>query len=146
MKRAILSAPLVAAVLMFATNANSSEPGDAASSEDSVVGLGRAAFERNCAACHGKGPSEGRVPLLPGTFALSLKYQGLVPAALEDRSDLTPEVIVTIVRNGIFSMPPLRKTEVSDEELRAIAAYFRVSSRHPDSPITTGPNNVRAIQ
>lgn len=103
---------------------------------------GRTAFEMNCAACHGKGPSEGRVPLLPGTYALSLKYNGALPAALEDRGDLTPEFIEAIVRNGIFSMPPLRKTEVSDEELRAIAAYLRDSAKHPGGPILTGPNKI----
>lgn len=103
---------------------------------------GREAFERNCAACHGKGPSEGRVPLLPGTFALSLKYKGELPAALEDRTDLTPELIETVVRYGIFSMPPLRKTEVSDQELNAIAAYLQYSAKHTGSPISTGPNKV----
>jgi mono/diheme cytochrome c family protein len=140
MRGAIFAVPLVAAALLYGSDAYSSTPEQAPSADDPQVALGRAAFERNCAACHGKGPSEGRVPLLPGTFALSLKYRGQLPAALEDRSDLSPEYIEVIVRNGIFSMPPLRKTEVSDEELRAIAAYFRVSSRNPGGPITTGPN------
>lgn len=111
--------------------------------ESKLVTQGRLAFERNCAACHAKGPSEGRVPLLPGTFALSLKYRNdKIPAALEDRTDLTPEFIETVVRYGIFSMPPLGKTDVSDDELRAIAAYFRESSKKPDGPIRTGPNKV----
>lgn len=86
------------------------------------------------------------MPLLPGTFALSLKYKGQLPAALEDRRDLTPEFIEAVVRNGMFSMPPLRKTEVSDQELRAIAAYFRESSKRPRSPITTGPNKVAGLK
>lgn len=109
--------------------------------ESKIVTQGRLAFERNCAACHAKGPSEGRVPLLPGTFALSLKYRNdKIPAALEDRTDLTPEFIETVVRYGIFSMPPLGKTDVSDQELEAIAAYFSYSSKHPGGPIMTGPN------
>lgn len=140
MKGAISAVPLVAMALLYATDAFSSTPGQAPSADDAQVALGRAAFEGHCAACHGKGPSEGRVPLLPGTFALSLKYRGQLPAALEDRSDLSPEYIEAIVRNGIFSMPPLRKTEIGDDELRAIAAYLQVSSQHPDGPIATGPN------
>lgn len=111
--------------------------------ESELVTQGRLAFERNCAACHAKGPSEGRVPLLPGTFALSLKYRDdKIPAALEDRTDLTPEYIETVVRHGIFSMPPLGKTDVSDQELIAIGAYFRESSKNPNGPIRTGPNKV----
>lgn len=84
------------------------------------------------------------MPLLPGTFALSLKYRGgELPAALEDRTDLSPELIESVVRYGIFSMPPLRKTEVSDQELKAIAAYLDFSSKNPGGPITTGPNKVK---
>ena len=141
MRGSVAAAMIVAAAAIVGASANSSTAQQAVSVEENdVVALGRAAFEANCAACHAKGPSEGRVPLLPGTFALSLKYQGQIPAALEDRSDLSPEFIIAIVRNGIFSMPPLRKTEVSDEELRAIAAYLRDSARHPSDIITTGPN------
>jgi len=134
---------LLAVIALASGSASlSSAPRRASSAKNtSLVVEGRAAFERNCAACHGKGPSEGRVPLLPGTFALSLKYRGgELPAALEDRTDLSPELIELVVRNGIFSMPPLRKTEVSDQELKAIAAYFTISSKTPNGPIMTGPN------
>jgi mono/diheme cytochrome c family protein len=111
--------------------------------ETKLVTQGRLAFERSCAACHAKGPSEGRVPFLPGTFALSLKYRNdKIPPALEDRTDLTPEYIETVVRYGIFSMPPLGKTDVSDDELKAIGTYFRESSKNPNGPIRTGPNKV----
>jgi len=116
----------------------------ALTSVSAIAAQGRDAFERSCAQCHGKGPSEGRVPLLAGTYALSLKYRnGELPAALEDRKDLTPELLESVVRYGIYSMPPLRKTEVSDQELKAIAAYLKVSSRSPGGPIATGPNQVR---
>lgn len=144
MKAALPFALVSTVALASGSVALSSAPRRSASESDrAIVTQGREAFERICAPCHGKGPSEGRVPLLPGTYALSLKYRnGELPAALEDRTDLTPELIKSVVRYGIFSMPPLRKTEVSDQELRAIAAYFKVSSKKPDGPITTGPNKV----
>ena len=43
---------------------------------------------------------------------------------LEDRKDLTPELVSTFVREGILSMAPFRKTEVTDAELAALAAYL----------------------
>jgi mono/diheme cytochrome c family protein len=144
MKGRLAVAALAMMLLAVGSTVHSTAPRRSAStSKAALVAQGLAAFEQHCAACHGKGPSEGRVPLLPGTFALSLKYRnGELPAALEERSDLTPEFIVAIVRNGIFSMPPLRKTEVSDQELRAIAAYLREASKRPGGPIRTGPNKV----
>jgi mono/diheme cytochrome c family protein len=47
-----------------------------------------------------------------------------VPAALEDRRDLTPELVKLFVRNGVATMAPFRKTEVSDADLEALAAYL----------------------
>jgi hypothetical protein len=65
-----------------------------------------------------------RVVQAPGTTSLELKYQGTVPAALEDRRDLTPELVKLFVRNGVATMAPFRKTEVSDADLEALAAYL----------------------
>jgi hypothetical protein len=67
--------------------------------------------------------------MLPGTDALRIKYQGSLPPALEDRSDLTAEVLKTYVRMGSWSMPPFRKTELADAEIVDIAAYLAESSR-----------------
>lgn len=47
-----------------------------------------------------------------------------VPAALEDRRDLTPESIRLFVRQGVAMMPFARKTEVSDADLDALIAYL----------------------
>jgi mono/diheme cytochrome c family protein len=47
-----------------------------------------------------------------------------MPAALEDRTNLPPQVTTYFVRNGVALMPPFRKTEVSDADLRDIAAYL----------------------
>jgi len=80
---------------------------------------GAAVFNNWCSACHSRGPQNA-----PGTASLQMKYQGSVPAALEDRRDLTPEVVKVFVRNGVAMMAPFRKTEVSDADLEALAAYL----------------------
>jgi mono/diheme cytochrome c family protein len=74
--------------------------------------------------------------MLPGTHALSLKYKGSKPALLEQRSDLSYELIKTFVRNGVASMPPFRKTEVTDDDLKAIAAYLTATAKNqPAQPV-----------
>lgn len=80
---------------------------------------GAAVFSNWCSACHSRGPQNA-----PGTASLQNKYQGSVPAALQDRRDLTPDLVKFFVRNGVAMMAPLRKTEVSDADLDALAAYL----------------------
>jgi (+)-pinoresinol hydroxylase len=45
-------------------------------------------------------------------------------AVLENRTDLSAALVQTVVRTGIGSMPPLRKSELSDADLAAVAAYL----------------------
>jgi mono/diheme cytochrome c family protein len=92
-----------------------------ATAEDSGTSVerGAAVFNNWCSACHSRGPQNA-----PGTASLQIKYQGSVPAALEDRRDLTPELVKLFVRNGFAMMAPFRKTEVSDADLDALAAYL----------------------
>ena len=85
----------------------------------SAVERGAAVFNNWCSACHSRGPQNA-----PGTASLEIKYQGSVPAALEDRRDLTADLVKFFVRNGVATMPQLRKTEVSDADLDALAAYL----------------------
>jgi mono/diheme cytochrome c family protein len=75
-------------------------------------------FQEACSVCHGSGPGK------PGTRALTTKYQGKEPALLEKRTDLTADYIKYTVRHGVSVMPPFRKTELSDRDLDAIAAYL----------------------
>jgi mono/diheme cytochrome c family protein len=86
---------------------------------------GEAVFTYWCATCHSAGPG------MPGTQALRAKYDGNLPAVLTERTDLTPELISFYVRNGISVMPFFRKTEVSDSDLEAVAAYI-VATAHAD--------------
>ena len=45
-------------------------------------------------------------------------------AVLENRTDLTVAGVRAVIRMGIGSMPALRRTEISDAEAQAIAAYL----------------------
>jgi mono/diheme cytochrome c family protein len=90
---------------------------------------GKATFEHTCAPCHGKGGGNDGHAELPGTEALRLKYRGTIPAALEDRGDLNADTIRGFVRNGTFSMPPFRPTELTNGEIADIAAYIAVTSK-----------------
>jgi mono/diheme cytochrome c family protein len=79
---------------------------------------GKAVYEHWCAPCHAPGPGH------PGTQSLQLKYNGSLPAVLMERTDLPPETIKSFVRQGILSMAPFRKTEITDAELEDLAAYL----------------------
>jgi mono/diheme cytochrome c family protein len=79
---------------------------------------GKVEFERACAVCHGDGPDR------PGTSSLQIKYEGKLPALLEQRTDLKPDLVRYYVRNGVAMMPRFRKTELNDAQVDAIARYL----------------------
>jgi len=80
---------------------------------------GREVYRKWCAPCHAPGPEHH-----PGTEALAAKYRDAKPAALEERTDLTVEFTKQMVRNGVSIMPFFRKTEISDADLDALAAFL----------------------
>ena len=82
--------------------------------------LGKVLFNKWCTPCHAPDANQH----FPGTVALQVKYKGKKPAALEQRTDLTPELITTTVRHGVSIMPIFRKTEINDLELEAIIRYL----------------------
>lgn len=82
---------------------------------------GAAVFNNWCSACHGHDTERNNAP---GTLSLSYKYRGELPPALEDRTDLTPDIVRFYVRNGVATMPFFRPTEVSDADLEALATYL----------------------
>jgi mono/diheme cytochrome c family protein len=84
--------------------------------DDATIQKGEKVFDYWCATCHGPG--------LPGTVALQTKYKGAKPALLSERTDLIPPVTKTFVRKGVSVMPFFRKTEISDADLDALAAYL----------------------
>jgi (+)-pinoresinol hydroxylase len=80
---------------------------------------GKRVYDHWCSHCHD--PGQGH----PGTQGLQIKYRGTdTPAVLLERTDLTPPVVKTFVRTGVLSMAPFRKTEITDAELDALAAYL----------------------
>ena len=89
---------------------------------------GKAKFDHTCAPCHGAGVGDDGRAMLPGTDALRIKYQGSLPALLEQRTDLNADAIRTLLRRGTWSMPPFRPTEVTERDIQDIAAYLRQSS------------------
>ena len=102
--------------------------------EAAAIDRGKTVFEHYCTPCHGTGRGDDGAPMLPGTYALSLKYRGTKPALLEQRVDLPARAIKVFVRRGVASMPPLRKTEVTDEDIEAIAIYLADASKKEVNP------------
>jgi (+)-pinoresinol hydroxylase len=101
------------AVTTLATAAHAAEP---AGPKEAAVS-GQLVYERWCAPCHAPGPGH------PGTQSLQFKYKGKTPAVLLERTDLSAQVVAAFVRQGVLLMPPFRKTEISDAELRALSAF-----------------------
>lgn len=92
------------------------------------IAAGKIAFERVCAPCHGKGAGTDGAHMLPGSAALAARHQGKLSPYLEDRSDLKADALKVFVRRGIGAMPMFRKTEISDSEIEAVAAYFSAAN------------------
>ena len=92
--------------------------GAVAHAQDALVTRGDEVFQYWCAACHAAGPAASR------HAGARVLYKGAKPAALEQRTDLVPELTRTFVRTGVSVMPPFRKTEISDADLAALAAYL----------------------
>jgi mono/diheme cytochrome c family protein len=86
-----------------------------AAPDDAQIEWGHKVYDKGFP-CHGAGSGK------PGTD--SLRARGQKPAVLEERTDLTAPVIRTFVPRGVLFMPTFRKTEISDADLDAIAAYL----------------------
>ncbi len=80
-------------------------------------------YQRYCFECHGEGADK------PGTMALKAKYKGAKPGRLDQRTDLNAAFVIYTVRHGVTVMPSIRKTEISDGELKAIADYLARKAR-----------------
>lgn len=87
--------------------------------QDADPARGKEVFEHWCSPCHAPGPRKH-----PGTAALQVLYKGEKPAVLEERLDLTPEIVAFYVRTGVKIMPFFRKTEISDSDLADMGAYL----------------------
>ena len=120
MKNAIVSCAMLLALTAI-TEAIAQDP--------DAIRRGNERFQYMCAPCHGDGIGDDGRAMLPGTDALRIKYQGALPALLEERTDLTPELLKVYIRRGTGSMPGFRPTEITDAEIEEIATYLAASSR-----------------
>lgn len=81
---------------------------------------GKAEYDRYCAPCHDKGFwAANRIGQRLGEEHADIRY----------RDDLNVPYVETVVRRGMGSMPPYRLTELSPEELQAIADYLTREAR-----------------
>jgi (+)-pinoresinol hydroxylase len=126
-KSLMRSAVLPAFMLLAAASAAAAQ--EVATPDAAALARGKVKFTQTCAPCHGTDRGDFGRAMLPGTDALRIKYQGKLPAALEQRTDLTPAVIKAYVRTGTWSMPPFRKTELSDAQIDEISAYIAATAR-----------------
>ena len=86
---------------------------------------GKQVYDYWCLPCHGPGLGLPGFNELPGTQQLRIKYRDTtISPLLEERTDLVPEYVKVIVRQGVSFMPQFRKTEISDADLDALAAYL----------------------
>jgi mono/diheme cytochrome c family protein len=100
-----------------------------------TVDKGHELFNTWCLGCHravvknDSNPDSLVQSVVAGTYTLQQRYQGSKPAALEQRSDLDTQYIMTVVRHGLNLMPRTRKTELTDAEVADIAAYLTRNNR-----------------
>ncbi|MFM1885183.1 MAG: hypothetical protein RL026_340 [Pseudomonadota bacterium] len=103
-----------AAALLLSTPASAAGP---AAASPPAPHPGQAVFKRHCAECHAPGVGH------PGTQQLGW-LKGEASAVLEQRKDLLPEYVKHVVRHGLLEMPPIRPSEVSDQQLEQLADYL----------------------
>ena len=99
--------------------------------------LARASRSTTTGACRATAPGSGCPAFneLPGTQQLRIKYRdSAVSPLLEERTDLVPDFVKVIVRQGVSFMPQFRKTEISDADLDALAAYLARNPTASASP------------
>jgi mono/diheme cytochrome c family protein len=114
-------AAALGAVLALSSSEVSSQPPAA----DAQLAHGKGVYDYWCLPCHGPGLGLPGFGELPGTQQLRIKYRDTaISPLLEERTDLVPEFVKVIVRQGVSFMPQFRKTEISDADLDALATYL----------------------
>jgi mono/diheme cytochrome c family protein len=119
-----ICALLVASAALIAVTCGARAPAAEPAAADPHA-EGKTVYGKWCAACHDPGV------IHPGTHALEAKYQGKRPAVILEWTDLTADYVRYIVRHGMSVMPQFRKTEITDQELDALAAYLSRNTPRP---------------
>jgi mono/diheme cytochrome c family protein len=119
MKRTTLIAVGAALAVWTASSQGQQRDGDAR------IDHGKQVYDYWCLPCHGPGLGLPGFAELPGTQQLRIKYRNSsISPLLTERTDLVPDFVKVIVRQGVSFMPQFRKTEISDADLDALAAYL----------------------
>jgi mono/diheme cytochrome c family protein len=92
----------------------------AASDRLSGVKNGEPLFTNRCGACHLAGGMGTNLLTKQRMMAGQPPETGMLSA----RTDLTADYVTTVVRQGKMAMPRLTRVDVTDTELKAIAAYL----------------------
>jgi mono/diheme cytochrome c family protein len=120
-RRVLLAAALVALVGLSACGRQGGRGMGASAIQDrSSESPAEALFVEKCAMCHRQ--------MGMGTVILARRMER-EQAMLENRTDLTAELVESVVRQGVGNMPRISRGEVSDEELDAIAQYLAKSKQ-----------------
>jgi mono/diheme cytochrome c family protein len=77
---------------------------------------GKALYRERCGMCH--------QTIGMGVALLSRRPGDASKGLLEERKDLSAQLVATLVRSGLGNMPRIARGEVSDPELAAIAGYL----------------------
>jgi mono/diheme cytochrome c family protein len=119
--RCLVPGLLIAALIRGASAAptsaapTSAVPTDATAPIEQPALDGQVLYKQRCGVCHMQGGT--------GTFMLERRL-GKAQALLDERTDLAAPYVSTVARQGIMSMPRFTRTELTDAELAAIAAYL----------------------
>jgi mono/diheme cytochrome c family protein len=117
--RTTFAAALVLTTFVFAAFGLALTPAGAARAADAPLSAqqqqGQKLFRNSCFYCHSE--------KVWGTLSLERRRPN-GDALLEKRTDLTPDFLRTVVRNGLGSMPAYRRTELNDTDVDAIIAYL----------------------
>ena len=81
---------------------------------------GKAVFEHQCGYCHLAGGMGTNLLTKQRMLAGDAPEKGL----LVNRTDLTPDYVKAIVRQGKNAMPAQTKVDITDTELEVVAAYL----------------------
>jgi len=82
---------------------------------------GKQVFNTHCVHCHADAPNA------VGTRQLRKRYRDQ-RAVLEQRTDLAPEYVAYVVRNGLHAMPQFTPANLSPAALEALQAYLSPAS------------------
>ncbi len=96
----------------------------AAAPDAALVARGKAAFTHRCSMCHRDGGT--------GTFILARRL-GAAKSLLEQRTDLDPTYVRTVVRWGLVNMPRISRVELPEQDMDALVAYL-TAPKAPAAP------------